>query len=105
MQTYGIGTALKILLGYKEQFNRNEIVALFNLFNKISISVGYFYQYGPKEIELDHLKSPFNIFEMWYFMIGMILVIVYIFSQVDLKKKVKKQFRHTFPSNKKMRIE
>lgn len=48
MQTYGIGTSLKILLGYKEQFNRNEIVALFNLFNKISISVGYFYQYGPK---------------------------------------------------------
>jgi hypothetical protein len=44
MQTYGIGTALKILLGYKQPFKRNEIVALINLFNKISISVGHFYE-------------------------------------------------------------
>ena len=105
MQTYGIGTALKILLGYKEQFNRNEIVALFNLFNKVAISVGYFYQHRPKDLPLDHLKSAFDIFEMWYFMIGMLLVIVYVFSQVDLKKKIKKQFRHTFPNTTKMRIE
>lgn len=56
-------------------------------------------------MQLDHLKSPFNILEMWYFIIGMVLVIVYVFSRVDLKKKVKKQFRHTFPSNQKMRIE
>lgn len=56
-------------------------------------------------MKLDHLKSPFNIFEMWYFIVGMVLVIVYVFSQVDLKKKVKKQFKHTFPSTKKFRLE
>lgn len=43
MQTYGIGTALKILLGYKNPYKRNEIVALFNAFNKLTMSVETYY--------------------------------------------------------------
>lgn len=45
MQTYGLGTALKILLGYNIQYKRNEIVAMFNTFNKISISVNTYFNY------------------------------------------------------------
>lgn len=45
MQTYGLGTALKILLGYNTQYKRNEIVAMFNALNKISISVNTFFNY------------------------------------------------------------
>ena len=44
MQTYGIGTALKILLGYNNFYKRNEIVALYNAWNKISMSVDFYYK-------------------------------------------------------------
>ena len=43
MQTYGIGTALKILLGYNNFYNRNEMVALYNAWNKISMSVDFYF--------------------------------------------------------------
>jgi hypothetical protein len=45
MQTYGVGTALKILLGYPTPYKRNEIVALFNVFNKITMSVDAYYNH------------------------------------------------------------
>ena len=45
MQTYGLGTALKILLGYNLQYKRNELVAMFNTLNKISISVNTYFNY------------------------------------------------------------
>lgn len=44
MQTYGIGTALKILLGYNHFYKRNEMVALFNAWNKISMSVEFYFK-------------------------------------------------------------
>jgi len=51
MQTYGIGTALKILLGYNAFYKRNEMVALFNAWNKISMSVDFYFKTvgGPKK--------------------------------------------------------
>jgi hypothetical protein len=45
MQTYGLATALKILLGYDRKYKRNELVALFNAVNKISISVNTYFNY------------------------------------------------------------
>lgn len=45
MQTYGLGTALKILLGYSQFSKRNELVAMFNTLNKISISVNTYFNY------------------------------------------------------------
>lgn len=45
MQTYGVGTALKIILGYNTQYKRNELVALFNTLNKISVSVNTYFNY------------------------------------------------------------
>ena len=104
MQTYGIGTALKILLGCKQPYKRNEIVALINTFNKISISVGHFYQNAPADIKLDHQQSTVNMIKFYYFMVGVVLVLVYIFSNIDLNKKIKKQFRHTFPTNPNLKI-
>jgi ERO1-like protein alpha len=57
MQTYGIGTALKILLGYPTPYKRNEIVALFNVFNKITMSVETYYKYRTEAIEFG-FESP-----------------------------------------------
>ena len=45
MQTYGVGTAMKILLGYPTPYKRNEIVTLLNVFNKISMSVDTYYKH------------------------------------------------------------
>jgi hypothetical protein len=104
MQTYGIGTAVKILLGYKQPYKRNEIVALINTFNKVSLSVGHFYQHAPKEVQLDHLKSAVDVVRFYYFLAGAVIVLVYIFSRIDISKKIKKQFRHTFPPNNKFKL-
>ena len=54
MQLYGIGTALKILLGYPYPYKRNEIVALLNAFNKISMSIDTYYKNRPKAVLLGH---------------------------------------------------
>lgn len=54
MQTYGIGTALKILLGYPTPYKRNELVALFNVFNKISMSVRTYYEQRQGIIKLGY---------------------------------------------------
>lgn len=54
MQTYGVGTALKILLGYPTPYKRNEIVALFNVFNKISVSVETYYSNRKEVIPLGY---------------------------------------------------
>jgi hypothetical protein len=105
MQTYGVGTALKILLGYPQPYKRNEIVALFNLFNKISISVGHFYQYIPQSIKLDHLQSNIDAITIYYFLFGALIVLFYIFSRIDIGKKVKKQFRHAFPKSKQFKLD
>lgn len=104
MQTYGIGTALKILLGYKQPYKRNEIVALINTFNKVSISVGHLYQYASSEVKLDHLQPGVDMVKVYYFLIGAAIVVIYIFKNIDLNKKIKKQFKHTFPNNPKFKM-
>jgi len=48
MQTYGLGTAMKILFGHSD-LKRNELVALVNTLNKVSMSIG---------INLELVKSP-----------------------------------------------
>lgn len=57
MQTYGVGTALKILLGYPTPYKRNEIVALFNVFNKISMSVDTYYSHRMEVIPLGYEQT------------------------------------------------
>ncbi len=104
MQTYGIGTALKILLGYKQPYKRNEIVALINTFNKVSISVGHFYAHAPPSIQLDHMQAGVDSVKLYYFLFGVAIVMIYIFSRIDIGRRVKKQFRHTFPTNPKFKV-
>lgn len=57
MQTYGLGTAMKILLGYDEQLKRNELVAMVNTLNKVSISVNTYFQYYNKFLPKDSQNS------------------------------------------------
>ena len=49
------------LLGYKEQFNPNEKVALFNLFNKVAILVGLLL---PARAEGSRSEVSFGIFDV-----------------------------------------
>ena len=59
MQTYGLGTALKILLGYNTKYKRNELVALFNTFHKISTSVNNYFRMKKDE------KDKFIWVKIW----------------------------------------
>ncbi len=54
MQTYGVGTALKILLGYPTPYKRNQMVALLNVFNKLSMSVNTYYEHRKEVIPLGY---------------------------------------------------
>lgn len=64
MQTYGIGTALKILLGYNEFYKRNEMVALFNAWNKISMSIDFYYKTvgAPESTQSQYDFKPLRVF-------------------------------------------
>ena len=121
MQTYGIGTALKIILGYNTQYKRNEIVALFNTLNKISISVHTYYNYTiPTHVDTPttntHVDTPTTnthvnastatedgIYVKIWGSVGLILVIfVLLVENWNGQKKVKKIFKNVFPKSIKL---
>jgi hypothetical protein len=101
MQTYGIGTALKILLGYNNFYKRNEVVALYNAWNKISMSVDFYYQNSPKP------ESVSNEYETFWLIIfgtvgGAFVIFLFVIEQIDMKKKAKKAFKNVgVPGEKK----
>ena len=80
MQTYGVGTALKILLGYPTPYKRNEIVALFNVFNKISMSVNTYYEHRTEEVELGHERVNKKLIDI-YKIVGGLMVLIYIWRK------------------------
>lgn len=77
MQTYGVGTALKILLGYPTPYKRNEIVALFNVFNKISMSVDTYYHHRHHHVPLGY-ETVNQDYLLWYTLAGSGLSLVLI---------------------------
>ena len=115
MQTYGLGTALKIILGYNTQYKRNELVALFNTLNKITISVNTYYNYeskfaGSTDSNGREKKSecPFAFCFEWFDHLGLwsqiwatcgfvFIFFLWVVSQIDQEQKVKKMFKHAFP--------
>ena len=80
MQTYGVGTALKILLGYPTPYKRNEIVALLNVFNKISMSVDTYYSERKEIIRLGY-EQPNKKYLFSYKVGAAMLCIGYIWSR------------------------
>ena len=80
MQTYGVGTALKILLGYPTPYKRNEIVALFNVFNKITMSVDTYYQQRKEKIAFGYERVNKRVKD-GYIVIGGLLVIFYAWKK------------------------
>jgi hypothetical protein len=83
MQTYGLGTALKILLGYKNPYKRNELVALFNVFNKVSMSVQTYFEESNR---LANNQSG----NMYLFVGGALFVLVYLYISISRKRTNKK---------------
>jgi hypothetical protein len=77
MQTYGVGTALKILLGYPTPYKHNEIVALLNVFNKISMSVSTYYEHRKKHISLGYEKVKPS-YSHTYNLVAGLLAIAYV---------------------------
>jgi ERO1-like protein alpha len=93
MQTYGLGTAMKIIFGHVD-LKRNEVVALMNTLNKISMSV---------EINLQLVKSPketLYVYLMIYTWVGLCLF-SFLFSALTIYKgidnRVKGMFTKVFP--------
>lgn len=93
MQTYGLGTAMKVIFGYTD-LKRNELVAFVNALNKISMSI---------EINRMLVKSPKQIafvYLMIYTWVGLCLF-SFLFSALSIYKslggKVKSMFNHAFP--------
>ena len=80
MQTYGIGTALKILLGYPTPYKRNEIVALFNAFNKISMSVNTYYQQRQTTIPFGYERVK-KIYLDIYRVVGGFICLMYVWRR------------------------
>lgn len=93
MQTYGMGTAMKISLGYRH-LKRNELVALIGLFNKISISIGLHQQL----IDSKSKSSAKTIVYLYVYMGVSLLTFLYIavYINVFLKEKTKKMFKRAF---------
>ena len=100
MQTYGIGTALKILLGYNDFYKRNEIVALYNAWNKISMSVEFYYKtVGEKE------EKAYEYDEFWLRLFGIVagafILFIWLIEHINIEEKTKKMFKHVvFPREK-----
>jgi hypothetical protein len=80
MQTYGVGTALKILLGYPTPYKRNEIVALFNVFNKISVSVDTYYSNRKEVIPLGYEKVSKKVMD-YYTLAAGLLACLYVWMR------------------------
>ena len=80
MQTYGVGTALKILLGYPTPYKRNEMVALFNVFNKVSMSVDTYYANRKDVIALGYERVSGKAREIYVVVAGLIAA-VYIWRR------------------------
>lgn len=79
MQTYGVGTAMKILLGYPTPYKRNEIVALLNVFNKISMSVDTYYKHRNEVIKLGHEQKNYLWLQLYTYLgsfLGLFLLIL-----------------------------
>lgn len=72
MQTYGVGTALKILLGYPTPYKRNEIVALLNVFNKISVSVDTYYSNRKEVIPLGYERTNKKMLDIYVLVAGLL---------------------------------
>ncbi|XP_015583960.1 endoplasmic reticulum oxidoreductin-1 [Ricinus communis] len=74
LQVLGLGTALKILfsdngrehLGQTLQLQRNEVIALMNLLNRLSESVKLVPEMGPAvELSIGQISSPFSPSNLW----------------------------------------
>jgi ERO1-like protein alpha len=98
MQTYGLGTAMKVIFGYSN-LKRNELVAYINALNKISMSI---------EINQMLVKSPKEtlfVYLMIYTWVGLCLF-SFLFSALSIYKtlsaRVKGMFKNTFPKGTKI---
>lgn len=85
MQTYGVGTALKILLGYPTPYKRNEIVALLNVFNKITMSVNTYYRHRKEEIGLYKIPDPYYL--TFYMVFGGVAAVAFLASQLCSRRR------------------
>ena len=93
MQTYGMGTAMKISLGYRH-LKRNELVALLGFINKVSISIGVHQQLIDSKTKLS-AKTYLNLYlYLGCSLLGFLYIAVYI--NVFLQAKTKKMFKHAF---------
>ena len=64
-----------------------------------------YYDRKSETVKLQHMKSWLDFTDVYYFILGLGCVVVYMFSQIDIEKKVKRQFRHAFPPGNKFKLD
>lgn len=93
MQTYGLGTAMKILFGYAD-LKRNELVALMNTLNKVSMSVSINRQL------VKSLKQNLFVYLM-VFAWGGCCLLLFLYAALKIYRgldgRVHNMFHHVFP--------
>ena len=76
------------------------MVALYNAWNKISMSVDFYYKtVGAPQDE----QWEYDIFWMRLFatVAGAFILFIYLFEKIDIEARIKKMFKHvTFPGEK-----
>lgn len=98
MQTYGLGTAMKIMFG-QPNLKRNELVALLNTLNKISMSVAI------NKTLVKSWKEVSYVYFMIYTWVGLCLFsFLWAALQIytTMNSRVKNMFHHVFPKTAKI---
>lgn len=89
----------------EEGLQPSEVVSMIYLFERLSLSVGEFYSRRPTAAKLEHMEGGFDAIQFYYFLGGAVAVMVLIFSQINIKGRVQKQFRHAFPPSRRFKVE
>ncbi len=78
------------------------MVALFNAWNKISMSVNFYYMYRNPQTNKSNKYDYFNL-QLFCFLGFSAIVSIWLITKIDIKAKVKKSFKHVIlpPQNSK----
>ena len=84
--------------------NITDIKHLLFLASELTNSMETLYSLNLLNNKPKHLLSWLDNIKIFYYVIGIGVVGLFIFAQIDINKKIKKQFRYTFPTNKKFKL-
>lgn len=96
---------MKILLGYDEQLKRNELVAMINTLNKVSISVNTYMQYQNKfnPVKNEKKEDRYIFVKIWGFCGLTFLLFLWVASKWQGNKTISKKIEKSFKNSEKFK--